>query len=180
MSDFISSLAKGFIRSAVNQVGRDAGRCVSNDVYGDRHSAPYRNVSGVGSGRIAGYGDIEVESTMPIYPTTSSALPWIIFAFFFNFLGGAILIVNGYIKWANRNMMKAQQVISQAVYVADGRCKGGVRYDGHNRGTRKIALPADEEAIEANTKVAKIYMVAGAAICAVWTIMIFASYEYRH
>lgn len=179
MSDFLGSLAKGFIRSAVNQVGRDAGRCVSNGVYGDRHSVPYRNVSG-GSGRIAGYGDIEVESTMPVYPTTSSALPWIIFAFFFNFLGGVMLMVNGYVKWDSRNMMKAQQVVSQAVYVADGRCKSGVRYDGHNRSMRKIILPADEEAIEANTKIAKLYMMAGAAICAVWAIMIFISYEYQH
>lgn len=180
MSSFLGNLAKGFVRSAVNQVGRDAGRCVSNNVYGDRHSTPYRNVSGGGSGRIAGYGDIEVESMMPMYPTTSSAMPWIIFAFFFNFLGGAMLMVNGYIKWTNRNMMKAQQVISQAVYVVDGRRKGGVRYDGHNRGTRKIVLQADETAVEANAKVAKLYIVAGAAICAVWAIMIFVSYVYQH
>ena len=34
MGSFINELAKGFIRSAVNQVGRDAGRVVSNNVYG--------------------------------------------------------------------------------------------------------------------------------------------------
>lgn len=45
MGSFINGLAKGFIRSAVNQVGRDAGRVVSNNIYGDAHSIPHRNVS---------------------------------------------------------------------------------------------------------------------------------------
>lgn len=46
MSKFLNSLFKGFIRSAVNQVGRDGGRVVSNKVYIDKHSIPIRNVTG--------------------------------------------------------------------------------------------------------------------------------------
>lgn len=42
---FLSQLAKGFVRSAVNQVGRDGGKVVSNKVYKDRHSTPIRVVS---------------------------------------------------------------------------------------------------------------------------------------
>lgn len=45
---FLSQLAKGFIRSGVNQIGRDAGKVVSNKIYGDAHSIPYRSVSGRG------------------------------------------------------------------------------------------------------------------------------------
>lgn len=41
---FAKNLGKGFIRSAVNQVGRDAGKVVSNQVYGDAHSTPHRIV----------------------------------------------------------------------------------------------------------------------------------------
>ena len=42
---FLTDLAKGFVRSAVNQVGRDGGKVISNRLYGDRHSTPIRNVS---------------------------------------------------------------------------------------------------------------------------------------
>lgn len=43
--NFIESLAKGFIRSAVNQVGRDGGKVISNKLYGNRHSTPIHNVT---------------------------------------------------------------------------------------------------------------------------------------
>jgi len=42
---FLTSLGKGLIRSAVNQVGRDGGRVISNNIYGDAHSIPHRNVN---------------------------------------------------------------------------------------------------------------------------------------
>ena len=34
---FVKNLAKGFVRSAVNQVGRDGGRVISNSIYGGRN-----------------------------------------------------------------------------------------------------------------------------------------------
>lgn len=37
---FLTNLGKGFIRSAVNQVGRDGGRVLSNRIYGNKHSVP--------------------------------------------------------------------------------------------------------------------------------------------
>lgn len=42
---FLENLAKGFIRSAVNQVGRDGGKVISNNVYGDKHSTPIRSTN---------------------------------------------------------------------------------------------------------------------------------------
>ena len=39
---FLNNLLKGFIRSAVNQVGRDGGRVISNQLYGDAHASPVR------------------------------------------------------------------------------------------------------------------------------------------
>jgi hypothetical protein len=41
---FLNSLVKGFIRSAVNQVGRDAGRVVSNRTMKGRHAIPHTHV----------------------------------------------------------------------------------------------------------------------------------------
>ena len=40
----MNSLCKGFIRSAVNQVGRDYGRTISNQIFGDSHATPVRVV----------------------------------------------------------------------------------------------------------------------------------------
>ena len=42
---FFENLGKGLIRSAVNQIGRDGGRVVSNQLYGDAHSTPHRIVN---------------------------------------------------------------------------------------------------------------------------------------
>lgn len=39
---FLNNLGRGFVRSAVNQLGRDGGRVLSNKVYGDKHSTPIR------------------------------------------------------------------------------------------------------------------------------------------
>ena len=39
---FILQLLKGFIRSGVNQVGRDGGKVISNKVYGDKHNTPLK------------------------------------------------------------------------------------------------------------------------------------------
>lgn len=46
---FLGSLGRGFIRSAVNQVGRDYGKTISNSAFGDAHSTPIRNVSSTSS-----------------------------------------------------------------------------------------------------------------------------------
>ena len=42
MEKFILSLIKGFFRSAVNQVGRDGGKVISNKVYGNKHRTPIK------------------------------------------------------------------------------------------------------------------------------------------
>jgi hypothetical protein len=36
----------GFLKSAINQVGRDLGKVVSNQIFQDSHSTPYRRVGG--------------------------------------------------------------------------------------------------------------------------------------
>lgn len=44
MGNFLGNLGKGFIRSAVNQVGRDGGKVISNSLYGNAHATPIRGV----------------------------------------------------------------------------------------------------------------------------------------
>ena len=66
---FLKNLAKGFIRSGVNQVGRDGGRVISNQVYGDKHSIPIRNVGQAQSGAL---GQYSVNS--PVSPNATTFL----------------------------------------------------------------------------------------------------------
>lgn len=44
MANFIKDLGKGFVRSAVNQVGRDYGKTISNQIFGDAHATPIRMI----------------------------------------------------------------------------------------------------------------------------------------
>lgn len=48
---FFTQLGKSFIRSAVNQVGRDGGKVISNQIYGNLHSTPIRLVANADTGK---------------------------------------------------------------------------------------------------------------------------------
>lgn len=163
MGSFINGLAKGFVRSAVNQVGRDAGRVVSNNIYGDAHSIPHRNVSAGGTGRITGVGQVEDEGIQPIVPSVGAAWFWGFCGFVFSIIGGVILLIVGYRKLKNKYTAYGWQYTSQAVYVADGRYKTGERYDGHQLTRRKVEIEADDYIMARNEKIAKIYLYFGFA-----------------
>ena len=161
MGSFINGLAKGFIRSAVNQVGRDAGRVVSNNIYGDAHSIPHRNVSAGGAGRITGVGKVVDEGVQPIVPSVGAAWFWGFVGFVFSIIGGVVLPIVGYRKLKNKHTAYGWQYTSQAVYVADNRYKRGERYDGRQLSRRKVEIEADDYTIAINEKIAKIYLYFG-------------------
>ena len=163
MGSFINGLAKGFVRSAVNQVGRDAGRVVSNNIYGDAHSIPHRNVSAGGAGRVSSVGKVEDEGIQPIVPSVGAACFWGFVGFVFSIIGGVILLIVGYRKLKNKYTAYGWQYESRAVYVADGRYKRGERYDGHQLTRRKVEVEADGYIIARNEKIAKIYLYFGFA-----------------
>ena len=161
MGSCINRLAKGFIRSAVNQVGRDAGRVVSNNIYGDAHSIPHRNVSAGGAGRITGVGKVVDEGVQPIVPSVGAAWFWGFVGFVFSIIGGVVLLIVGYRKLKNKHTAYGWQYTSQAVYVADNRYKRGERYDGRQLSRRKVEIEADDYTIAINEKIAKIYLYFG-------------------
>lgn len=163
MGSFINGLAKGFVRSAVNQVGRDAGRVVSNQLYGDAHSTPHRNVSAGGAGRVSSVGQVEDEGIQPIVPSVCVAWIWGFVGFLFSIIGGVILLIVGYRKLKRKYTAYGCQYESRAVYVADGRYKRGERYDGHQLYRRRVEIEADEYIIARNEKIAKIYLYFGFA-----------------
>lgn len=161
MGSFFNGLAKGFVRSAVNQVGRDAGRVVSNNIYGDAHSIPHRNVSAGGAGRVSSVGKVEDDGIQPIVPSVGAVWFWGFVGFVFSIIGGVVLLIVGYRKLKNKHTAYGWQYTSQAVYVADCRYKGGERYDGHQMSRRKVEIEADDYIMARNEKIAKIYLYFG-------------------
>lgn len=84
-NSFITQLFQGFIRSGVNQVGRDGGKVISNRVYKDSHSVPLRRVSGQYPTGLPQSHSITEENQVP--PFFSSAI-WV---YPFQLLGGLII-----------------------------------------------------------------------------------------
>lgn len=41
----MNDIIKTIIRSFTRQIGRDAGKVVTNKMFGDKHAAPYRRIN---------------------------------------------------------------------------------------------------------------------------------------
>ena len=159
---FAKNLGKGFIRSAVNQVGRDAGKVVSNQVYGDAHSTPHRIVDNKitpnkEDSETGGY--TESHSTFGIFIR-------ILFAFLFNFAGGVVLLIYGIKKRSKASYATVYKYESVPTYENDRRYKRGVRYSGDITVKKKYQVQADSDTEQQNRRVADIYIWCGVAIIA--------------
>src|SRR5690606_20440406 len=130
---FLNNLAKGLVRSAVNQVGRDGGKVISNQVYGNAHSTPIRAVSN---------NQTQTENINSLNLTEEKEYIWvkffwaIIISGLLPFLGGLIIIYRGYVNY-NHKLIKMYKTESQSVYASDKRYKSGQRYEG----TKQVKIP---------------------------------------
>lgn len=115
---FFENLGKGFIRSAVNQVGRDGGRVVSNQLYGDAHSTPHRIVNNNAKPVIDGDDYVAQYAKEQ---TVTGVILRVIFAFFFNLLGAAVLLVYGLKKKSKSAFSTVYRYEQMPIYVKDGR-----------------------------------------------------------
>ncbi len=165
MGSFIDSLAKGFVRSAVNQVGRDAGKVVSNGVYGDAHSTPYRRVNGSSNGSSYNRqaeefdGGCDSSALQIIEPTsTGKAILYSVVGIIFNVVGFFFLVYNGYSKIKNAGRVTAYRYETRNVYVEDRRYKTGSRLDHKETSRRKVYQQASEDEEAQNRLVGKIYL----------------------
>lgn len=121
---FLTQLGKSFIRSAVNQVGRDGGKVISNQIYGNQHSTPIRIVADIDTGKIEIPEGVHIKNDYTVLK--------IICAFFLAllpYIGGAILIYRGIVNCL-RKTRKLYKTEQQANYVQDRRYKSGTRYVG--------------------------------------------------
>lgn len=158
MSKFLNNLAKGFVRSAVNQVGRDGGRVISNKIYGDRHSIPIRNTQNSGKGKIKemnaiseNSSEIKIENypysrellyeegfTPELFETNLiSKFLMLVGAIFLSYIWPiSVLIPIYFIFIAFKNLLKRSTPFyifkSNQVYKDDKRFRSGKRPDGQS------------------------------------------------
>lgn len=102
---FINSLLKGFIRSAVNQIGRDGGRVVSNKIYKGKHYIPIQNQQTQYTQRCVLPQDNLVYQVKP--PGTSfifESIGAFVIAFIFPPYGAIVVWFYAFLNWINRNV----------------------------------------------------------------------------
>lgn len=146
---FLKQLAKGFIRSAVNQVGRDGGRVVSNKVYGDAHSIPIRQVGGQSTTNSQTSNSTNAPTENLIQKKEYIGIKFflaILLSTFLPILGGLIVIYRGFVNF-NKDHKTLHRIEKQSVYASDKRYSTGRRYEGH----KEVAVPVKVE-IDENQK----------------------------
>lgn len=126
---FINNLAKGFIRSAVNQVGRDGGKVISNKIYGNSHTTPFHITE---NNNINSSNDL-IEEKEYVY----LKLFWVILlSTLIPIIGSLIVIYRGYVN-IKKNKISMYKIEKQPIYKIDRRHTSGKRLEGY----REIKVP---------------------------------------
>jgi len=144
---FLKQLGKGFIRSAVNQVGRDGGRVVSNKVYGDAHSIPIRQVGSQSTTntQTSNSTNTQTENLIQKKEYIGIKFFWaILLSIFLPILGGLIVIYRGFVNF-NKDYITLQRIEKQSVYASDKRYSTGRRYEGHKEVAVPVKVGIDEK-----------------------------------
>jgi hypothetical protein len=133
---FLNNLAKGFIRSAVNQVGKDGGKIISNNIYGNNHSTPINLVR-----------NSETKSTENLFEEKEYIFIKLFWAAVLStilpIIGGLIVIYRGFVnqKKTSKKMFKIEK---QAVYKIDRRYTTGKRFEGYREIKVIVEVDIDE------------------------------------
>ena len=150
MANFAKNLAKGFVRSAVNQVGRDGGRVVSNQIYNGKNYVPVKNVGDEPLGAAPSSqtppppytGTVDVSMEMPNVGFSSGK--YVLFTLLCVLLwpiGTLITLIVGITQFG-RTTAKITWEESEAQWAADKRYKMGARYLGHVTVKKSREVPA--------------------------------------
>lgn len=176
---FLQNLGKGFVRSAVNQVGRDGGKVISNKVYGDGHSTPIRGAGNSGSQE---YNYIEGKE-ISIDEFQSHNL----IGFFSRGTGHYILIgtltllffglswIYYIIKFFKLQKLQTVPKLVQKevhVYKPDRRYKYGERYEGTRINNEIIKVPASHAQISMYKKKSWYYLGIGITIILIQALIV--------
>lgn len=147
---FVKNLAKGFVRSAVNQVGRDGGRVISNSIYGGRNYVPVSNVAQQGAPQYA--PQMAEGAVIKNKPLSTGKIVLFVFLSFCLFPVGSIgVAIYGLVSYFDKNAkLEWDEVVPQ--YAQDRRYRTNRRYIGDAVVKHKTKVPASPEVIAINKK----------------------------
>lgn len=156
INSFISNLAKGFVRSAVNQVGRDGGRVISNKIYNGQNyvpvDTPQQSSQPMSNGAYAQIPDNAAYANPALSSGKYILLVFLSLLFFP--IGTFGVFVFGLVRY-NKTDMKVTWEEMQHQYIVR-RYKSGQRYAGIQTTTHSTSIPANEYALSEYKKSGKI------------------------
>lgn len=165
-------LGKNFLNSVVTQVGRDTGRAISNQVYGDAHSIPIRRVNGKIYSQAENteihYNEavtiLEKDGYYSNFKLMDIALVSVIFFFTIPvaMVSVPFFLVRGYINISKKDTPYTKMV-TVPTYVRDGRTSTGRRHTGYTQQKVSVKMPASEEEARKYKKRGYIYLAFAAA-----------------
>ncbi len=165
------NLFRSFIRSAVNQVGRDGGKVISNSLYGDRHSTPIRRVGGYDKSASPAAGSNGKAVVRQNVEVSNWGLFWyLVLGFLFAGFGSVLLIYNG-LKRLLRKNITLKRMVSKDIYIPDENSASGKRFAGHQEYIEKENVPSTEYELRTDRRIGLIYYVAGIAFLVINAIM---------
>jgi hypothetical protein len=141
---FLGSLTKGFIKSAVNQVGRDGGKVISNKVYGNSHSTPINQKESISLEDFIDRENLQKEKEYPLIKIFWS----IIISLLLPIVGSSIVLYRAILNLKAKEMT-LYKLENQAVYSSDKRFKNGQRYGG----IKVVRVPIKVDITEVEKKV---------------------------
>lgn len=144
---YLGKLANGFVRSAVNQVGRDGGRVISNQIYGDAHSTPIRGtgtqqtpppLQSAQIGNIGNVGNAEVVPTL-----NKEMIGWMVAILCTCGLASIIAFFKG-LHYYKKDSVTYRQYVVEKVPIIDRRYNSGVRGYTTQSGYKYFEVPNNE------------------------------------
>lgn len=162
MSNFAKNLAKGFVRSAVNQVGRDGGRVISNHVYNNANYVPFQNVGANPQPKQPEEytGNTSMPNALVKTKLGLGAIILIILGVFAPPIGAAAVLAYGISRYMKKTT-KITWTESQPQYVQDRRYKTGSRYIGDVSVKKSTLIPADYFSRSEYKRQGLVIMIAG-------------------
>lgn len=159
---FLSGLGKGFVRSAVNQVGRDTGRQVSGAIFNSAQSSTGETVS---------ISELKpVVEYVPLKILLALFLSWIVPVF-----GGICYIYFGIHYIFIEKFRKYYRIEKLEVYAADRRFKTGKRFEGHRDVKVIYKGPVDDVKRKSNVIKGVFYLFIG-----ITSAVYYSYYLYRY
>lgn len=167
-SSFLNQLGKGFVRSAVNQVGRDTGKVVSNQAYGNAHSTPIRGVNDTWQQQTPP----PVNNDSPLSQATYDnklkkyLAGWVILSVLTAGLAAIVWLVYSIVMHRKRTVKYSVNAI-ETVAKSDARYRAGVRYE-NCAVTKIIDVPLNEANpvdVKSQKKYSAISIAIAAALC---------------